>query len=103
MVLKPSPKVAQYAATKHALRALADSLREEVNKAGVRVTSVYPGRSAGAIRERLFKLENLPYKPKRLVKPHKDAEATFYCLNKPRNVELFDLHLTTLSDFLKMV
>ena len=36
----------QYAATKHALRAVADSLRDEVNHLGVRVLSVYPGRTA---------------------------------------------------------
>ena len=36
-------KVGQYAATKHALKAIADSLRDEVNPLGIRVLSVYPG------------------------------------------------------------
>ena len=35
--------VAQYAATKHALKALADSLREEVNPQGIRVIERLPG------------------------------------------------------------
>src|SRR5690606_20891798 len=46
--------VSQYAATKHALRAVADSLREEVNRDGVRVLSVYPGRTASAMQEAIF-------------------------------------------------
>ena len=34
-------EIGQYAATKHALRAIADSLRDEVNPKGIRVLSVY--------------------------------------------------------------
>ena len=44
--LDAKPGAAQYAATKHALRAVADSLRQEVNDRGIRVLSVYPGRTA---------------------------------------------------------
>jgi NAD(P)-dependent dehydrogenase (short-subunit alcohol dehydrogenase family) len=42
--LVSSAGLSQYSATKHALKALADSLREEVNPHGVRVLSVYLGR-----------------------------------------------------------
>src|ERR1700739_4536168 len=38
--------ISQYSATKHALKAIADSLRAEVNADGIRVLSVYPGRTA---------------------------------------------------------
>src|SRR5204863_10153273 len=38
--------IGAYAASKHALRAVADALREEVNPDGIRVLSVYPGRTA---------------------------------------------------------
>jgi NAD(P)-dependent dehydrogenase (short-subunit alcohol dehydrogenase family) len=37
---------AQYAATKHALKAVADSLRDEVNGEGVSVTTIFPGSTA---------------------------------------------------------
>ncbi|HJB09599.1 MAG TPA: SDR family NAD(P)-dependent oxidoreductase [Candidatus Brachybacterium merdavium] len=37
------PRNAVYGATKHALRALANSLRAEVEDHGVRVTSIFPG------------------------------------------------------------
>lgn len=44
--LNASANVGQYAATKHALKAIADSLRQEINAEGLRVLSVYPGRTA---------------------------------------------------------
>src|SRR5262249_48762554 len=53
--------VGQFAATKHALKAVADSLRDEVNPQGIRVLSVYPGRTASPNQERLHALERRPY------------------------------------------
>ena len=44
--LTAHPQWSAYAASKHGLRALADSLRAEEHEHGVRVTSVYPGRTA---------------------------------------------------------
>lgn len=41
--LTPLPRNTLYGATKHALRALANGLRHEEQKHGVRVTSVFPG------------------------------------------------------------
>jgi NAD(P)-dependent dehydrogenase (short-subunit alcohol dehydrogenase family) len=40
------PDLGEYSATKHALKAIADSLREELNPKGVRVLSLYLGRTA---------------------------------------------------------
>jgi short-subunit dehydrogenase len=51
-----------YAGSKYALRAIADSLREEVNASEVRVLSVYPGRTATAMQEDIFKFENREYR-----------------------------------------
>jgi short-subunit dehydrogenase len=39
------PDLGEYSAT-NALKAIADSLREELNPKGVRVLSLYPGRTA---------------------------------------------------------
>ncbi|WP_415645756.1 SDR family NAD(P)-dependent oxidoreductase, partial [Stackebrandtia soli] len=41
--MKASPMFAAYAASKHALKALADALRDEERQAGVRVSTIYPG------------------------------------------------------------
>jgi short-subunit dehydrogenase len=46
VVNHPAPGTVTYAATKHPLKGLADGLRQEVNAFGVRVISVFPGRTA---------------------------------------------------------
>ena len=63
------PEIGQYAATKHALKAIADSVRAEVNPRGVRVLSVYLGRTATAMQESLFKEEGRTYYPEKLLQP----------------------------------
>ena len=64
-----------YAASKYALRAIADSLRAEVNDLGVRVTSIYPGRTATPMQQSLAELEAKPYVPEVLLQPE-DIAAT---------------------------
>jgi NADP-dependent 3-hydroxy acid dehydrogenase YdfG len=91
VIRKPAPKAAPYAATKHALRSLADSLREEINEAGVKVVSIYPGRTVGAIQERLFKLEERTYKPEMLTQPEDIAETVYHALIQPRTIEVTDI------------
>ena len=53
-------QIGAYAASKHALRAIADTLRMEVNAFGVRVLSVYPGNTATAMQDAIqdFTTEN---------------------------------------------
>lgn len=80
-----------YAATKHALRALADSLRDEVNRQGVRVISVYPGRTASAMQEQVKEWEGRPYHPERLLQPADVAAAVLSALSLPRTAEVTDL------------
>jgi short-subunit dehydrogenase len=46
-----------YAATKHALKAVADSLREEVSPAGVTVLSVFPSRTNTPMQQGVLKME----------------------------------------------
>lgn len=59
----------QYAATKHALRAVADSLRAEMAGTGVRVVSVYPGRTATPMQRSVHEQEGRPYDPSRYIQP----------------------------------
>ena len=82
-----------YAATKHALRALADSLRDEVNRKGVRVLSVFPGRTATAMQEEVHRFEGKPYDPSRFLQPEDVAAAVVQALRLPRTAELTDLHI----------
>ena len=85
--------VGAYAATKHALKALADALRDEINPAGVRVLSVYPGRTAGERQALIFELEGRDYAPETLMQPEDVAAAVVAALTLPRTAELTDLRV----------
>jgi short-subunit dehydrogenase len=85
--------VSQYAATKHALKAVADGLREEVNAAGVRVLSLFVGRTATRMQAELHALEGKGYDPASLIQPEDVATLTLQLLATPRNVEVTDITL----------
>ena len=57
----PSPQWSAYAASKFGLRALADALRAEEAEHGVRVTSVFPGRTATPMQEKVHEQEGKEY------------------------------------------
>jgi len=80
-----------YAASKHGLRALADSLRAEEHAAGVRVTSVYPGRTATAMQQRVRSQEGLPYDPGAYIDPESVATAVLTALDLPRDAEITEI------------
>jgi NADP-dependent 3-hydroxy acid dehydrogenase YdfG len=91
--LNASAGVGQYAATHHARRAIADSLRHEVNADGVRVLSVYPGRTATPLMREICELEGIPYRPERLMQPSDIADGVIAALALPRTAELTDLSI----------
>ena len=88
--------VGQFAATQHALKAIADSLREEVNADGVRVVSLYCGRTATPRMEAIYKLEGREYKPELLLQPEDIAEVLINTLMVPRTAEVTNLHMRPL-------
>jgi len=85
--------VSQYSATKHALKAMADCLRDEVNGAGVRVISVYPGRTASPLQRAVHALEARPYRPEALIQPEDVAEVVLAALCLPRSAEVTDVQV----------
>ena len=89
--LAATAQIAQYAATKHALKAIADSLREELNPHGVRVVSVYPGRTATPMQAALHAVEDKPYVPERLMQAEDVASLVLSALALPRSTEVTDL------------
>jgi NADP-dependent 3-hydroxy acid dehydrogenase YdfG len=91
--LAASPGVGQFAATQHAMRAIADSLREEVNARGIRVASVFLGRTASERQAAIFAMEGRPYTPKRLIQPADVARIVLALLALPANVEVTDITL----------
>lgn len=80
-----------YAASKHGLRALADSLRAEEAEHGVRVTSIYPGRTATPMQERVHRQEGRDYDPARFIDPESVVTTILTALDLPVDAALTDL------------
>jgi len=95
--LRSPATVGQFSATQHAFRAIADSLRDEVNGDGIRVLSVYPGRTATPRMEALFKKEGKPYRPELLVQPEDIASMVTHTLCLPPTAEVTDISIRPMS------
>ena len=91
--LRTPATVGQFSATQHAFRAIADSLRDEVNADGVRVLSVYPGRTATPRIAKLFEKEGKPYRPELLMQAEDVAEMVTHSLCLPRTAEVTDISI----------
>ncbi|MBD3243639.1 MAG: SDR family NAD(P)-dependent oxidoreductase [Chitinivibrionales bacterium] len=83
----------QYAATKHALKAVADSLRAEVGERGVRVMSVYPGRTATPMQNQVLRLEGRACPVELLMQPGDVAEAVVSSLSMPHRAHVTDIQI----------
>jgi NADP-dependent 3-hydroxy acid dehydrogenase YdfG len=94
--LRSPATVGQFAATQHALRAVADSLRDEVNADGIRVLSVYPGRTATPRMAALFEKEGRPYRAELLMQPEDIAAMVIHALALPRTAEVTDISMRPL-------
>ena len=91
--LAASPGVGQFAATQHAMRALADSLRDEVNPHGVRVASVFLGRTATTRQAAIFAREGRAYAPERLLQPADVAGIVLTLFTLPPTAEVTNITL----------
>jgi short-subunit dehydrogenase len=91
--LRANPRWGAYAAGKHGLRALADALRGEESGNGVRVTSVYPGRTATPMQARTHQQEGREYEPGRWMTAESVASTVLAALDLPPDAEITDLTL----------
>ena len=89
--LNANPHWAPYAASKHGLRALADALRAEEQGSGVRVTSVYPGRTATAMQERVHEQEGKEYDAGDWIAPETVAATILHVLDLPADATVPDV------------
>ncbi|MFI9270310.1 SDR family oxidoreductase [Kitasatospora sp. NPDC052896] len=80
-----------YAASKFGVRALADALRAEEHAAGVRVTSVYPGRTATPMQRKVHQQEGVAYDPERWIAPESVATAILTAIDLPRDAEITEI------------
>ncbi|HVX55427.1 SDR family oxidoreductase [Nocardioides sp.] len=84
--LRANPEWAAYAASKFGLRALADALRAE--EPDLRVTSVFPGRTATAMQEKVHRQEGREYDAGRWIRPETVAEVIVGVLDLSRDAQL---------------
>ena len=89
--LRANPEWGSYAASKFALRALADALRDEEAPHGVRVSSVYPGRTATPMQQKVREQEGANYDPAAFIDPATVAATIAFVLNAPRDAQLPDV------------
>jgi short-subunit dehydrogenase len=85
------PQWSAYAASKFGLRALADSLRAEEQEHGVRVTTVFPGRTATAMQAKVHAQEGKDYEPSDWIDPGTVVDAILHVLDLPDDATISDL------------
>lgn len=89
----PAAGTIQYAATKHALRGVADGLRAELDSRGPRVFTVYLGRTATPMQKRVCQAEGREYLPDQLLQPEDVARAVVGLMNLPVSAEATEVFL----------
>lgn len=87
--LHAHPGWSAYAASKHGLRALADSLRGE--EPDIRVSTVYPGRTATPMQEKVHAQEGKDYDAGAWIRPETVADAIVGLVDLPRDATVADL------------
>jgi NADP-dependent 3-hydroxy acid dehydrogenase YdfG len=78
-----SPGMASYSASKFALRAFADSLRQD--EPSLLVTSVYPGRVDTEMQRELVAYEGGAYDPAKFLRPETVAQVVAQVVATPRD------------------
>jgi short-subunit dehydrogenase len=89
--LRVSAEWGSYAASKFAVRAIADALREEERANGIRVTTVYPGRTATPMQEKVHQQEGADYDASRWIDPASVATTILAALDLPRDAEMTEV------------
>ncbi|GAA0998886.1 SDR family oxidoreductase [Acrocarpospora macrocephala] len=90
--LRAHPGWVSYAASKFALRAFADVLRQEEEPHGIRVTTIYPGRIATDMQREVREHEGGEFQPDRYLTPDSVARAVLAAVTTSP-----DAHLTEIT------
>lgn len=93
VAIHASAGLAAYAMSKAGLRALADALRAEVNPQGVRVLSIFAGRTATLMLVNLVAAEGGKYAVDQLLQPEDIARTIADAISLPRTAEVTDIHI----------
>jgi NADP-dependent 3-hydroxy acid dehydrogenase YdfG len=91
--------VALYKASRHALQGFTDSMRQDLNRRGIRVSSVFPGRTATPRMRRIYAHERQPYKPGALLSPQAVAQVVLALSTLPARAEVTDVYLRSATPY----
>ncbi|WP_110182603.1 SDR family oxidoreductase [Nocardioides solisilvae] len=94
-IMSANPGWSAYAASKAGLRAFADAVRAEEAEHGVRVTSVYPSRTATPMQARVHRQEGRAYDEGVFVSPESVAETICHVIDLPADSTIPDLTVRT--------
>lgn len=86
--LNANPGWSAYAASKFGLRGFADALRAEEAEHGVRVTSVFPSRTATRMQQEVHRQEGRKYDASRFIDPGTVADAVVRVIDLPRDATM---------------
>lgn len=94
------PSAGVYAGTKHAVRAISDTLRKEAIRYGVRVTDIQPGAVATELPDSIQHEKirdavkaNMYADGSEILKPEDIANAIFYAITQPDYIDVSELHI----------
>jgi NADP-dependent 3-hydroxy acid dehydrogenase YdfG len=91
VVQRAIPNLGLYSATKFALKGFSDCLRQEINESSVRVITIYPGKTATSMQQRLY--ANKDYNPEILIQPEDIASIIINTLELPGTAEVTDIYV----------
>jgi short-subunit dehydrogenase len=89
--LAAGPEWSAYAASKFGLRAFADSLRAEEVDHGVRVSTVYPSRTATPMQEKVHEQEGRTYDSSRWISPETVVDTLLHVIDLPGDATIPDV------------
>lgn len=89
--LTASPEWSAYAASKFGLRALADALRAEEVDHGVRVSTVYPSRTATPMQEKVHEQEGRTYDASRWISVETVVDTIVHVIDLPADATIPDV------------
>jgi NADP-dependent 3-hydroxy acid dehydrogenase YdfG len=85
-------KISQYSASKHALKAITNSMRAELMKEHIRLMNIFLGSVDTPMQREIHEqLGNVEYTPGKFMKPEDVAELIINLLNAPEGISVNDI------------
>lgn len=94
--LRSWEEIGQYSSTKFGLRALADSLREELKTDRIKVSSLYLGSVDTPMQKKVQKIRGNEYQSQNYMDPAEIAKIVFQLICLPDDIEVKDITVSSI-------